>query len=130
MTEQTDRIRKRCTCPGQHDVFATACPVSAPLKSPEERTQTDRIRQWLEEQTDIPVLRDALLAASRAMDFDSRDWSLDRTDALLYGLMCGWGAGDESAWEEVAVRHGWHRETVENLRRRRDAVAKLIGDES
>lgn len=33
----------------------------------------------------------------------SRDWSLDRGDAWIYGIVLGWG----DAMSEVAKRHGW-----------------------
>lgn len=52
---------------------------------------------------------------------DARDWSVDRRDAWIWGIVNGWDRepGDpeeEDAMGEVAARHGWTPETVERLR--------------
>ena len=45
--------------------------------------------------------------------FDTRDWSLNATDAWLYGIVVGWGV----ALSEVADLHNWDTKTVERLTR-------------
>ena len=49
-----------------------------------------------------------------ALATDARDWSLDRRDAWLWGIINGWP--DCDAMREVAKRHGWDHVTVERLR--------------
>lgn len=51
--------------------------------------------------------------------FDSRDWSLDRKDAWIYGIVCGWSDYDdpeESAMTDVAAKHGRCDATVDVLK--------------
>lgn len=55
--------------------------------------------------------------------FDPRDWSVDRRDAWIYGIVCGWG----HAIAEVANLHRWSAETVRRLQmlhEQFEAVAK------
>lgn len=69
------------------------------------------------------------------MATDSRDWGLDRGDAWLYGLFCGWDCeddhehddvcGGEDAMIEVGAQHGWSEEDIARLRRYRAEVAEL-----
>ncbi len=47
------------------------------------------------------------------LPFDARDWSVNKNDAWIYGIVCGWG---ESILE-VAKTHGWTDETVARLQR-------------
>lgn len=49
---------------------------------------------------------------------DSRDWSDDRGDAWLWGIVMGWDDEDPecSAMELVAAKHGWDEQTVARLR--------------
>lgn len=51
---------------------------------------------------------------SIAINFCSRDWSSDRRDAWIYGVVVGWG--DESI-AELAEKHGWGKDTQARLRR-------------
>ncbi len=44
---------------------------------------------------------------------DARDWSLNRCDAWIYGIVCGWG----DALDEVAERHGWSQDARRRLTR-------------
>lgn len=42
-----------------------------------------------------------------------RDWSLERNDAWMYGIVCGWSA---DALTELIQRHRWSSEDVTKLR--------------
>lgn len=93
---------------------------------------------------ELPKLRDArkavaetLIAAGRMVTSDSRDWSLSRSDAWLYGLLLGWECdeqhehdwicGGDGALREVAARHGWGEGDIVRIRRFRAAV-QFLGD--
>lgn len=45
--------------------------------------------------------------------FSPRDWSLDREDAWIYGIVSGWG----ESLTEVAQQHKWSDETTARLKR-------------
>ena len=47
-----------------------------------------------------------------------RDWSRHHRDAWIYGIVVGWGA---ESLDALKVLHGWTDETVERLRRLRQA---------
>jgi hypothetical protein len=60
---------------------------------------------------------------------DPRDWSRDRTDARLWAVLHGWDGeedGDEAAWPEVALRHGWDERYVEALKARARAIQQVL----
>jgi hypothetical protein len=63
--------------------------------------------------------------------FDSRDWSVNKRDAWLYGIVCGWDGGQdedppEDAMAEMVEQHGWNAEAVERLRRMQQAVTTVM----
>lgn len=75
--------------------------------------------------TDFPFTLQQMhpIAALRsAFAFDSRDWSADRSDAWLWGIVMGYDADPDDpddtdgAWSAVAARHGWDAETIARLR--------------
>lgn len=43
--------------------------------------------------------------------FDSRDWSINKRDAWIYGIVIGWG----NSVFEVGEQHGWDLETTKRL---------------
>lgn len=43
-----------------------------------------------------------------------RDWSLNRRDAWIHGIVFGW---DGSSMDEVAKAHGWNASEVERLKK-------------
>lgn len=43
---------------------------------------------------------------------DPRDWSMDRKDAWMFGIVVGWSG---KALDEVARRHGWLAEAIARL---------------
>jgi len=57
--------------------------------------------------------------------FDSRDWSKNKKDAWLYGIIVGWidEEDDEDLGEEIfrelSIKHGWDKETWGRLQRLR-----------
>lgn len=77
---------------------------------------------------DPDPVAEALKGAYRQMVSDPRDWGSNATDARLYAVLCGWGSNDE-VWQEMAVRHGWEPDFTAALKRRREAVAVLQGEE-
>lgn len=65
---------------------------------------------------------DPLEAIRTLIALDSRDWTQDRGDAWLYGIVLGWDAkpddhlDDVGAMDLIAARHRWDDETVARLR--------------
>ena len=55
------------------------------------------------------------------MAFDSRDWSKDKNDAWIYGIIIGWAREDddeanpEGIYEEFNRKFGWDREKWNKL---------------
>ena len=47
-----------------------------------------------------------------------RDWSLNKRDAWIYGIVFGW---DGSSMHEVAQAHGWDANEVERLKKLHEA---------
>ena len=45
-----------------------------------------------------------------AMAFSSRDWSIDRRDAWIYGIVLGW---DDASYEVLKKKHKWTDSEVE-----------------
>ncbi len=60
---------------------------------------------------------EALWSVHSAMTGTSRDQSMSRYDAWIYGIVVGW----REALPEVAARHGWEPELVDRLKRLREA---------
>lgn len=53
---------------------------------------------------------------------DQRDWTANRHDAWLYGVVIGW---DEEALPAVAERHGWKPDRVANMQEMRALLAPI-----
>ena len=56
-----------------------------------------------------------------AMVTDSRDWSIDKRDAWLYGIIVGWKSEEgkeegEDPLAELALKHNWTPETIDRLK--------------
>lgn len=76
--------------------------------------------------------KDALAALRLALTTDSRDWSLGRGDAWIYGILVGWDCEEVHDHEyefcaggalgSVAERHGWTAATVSQLKDLRRAI--------
>ncbi len=39
-----------------------------------------------------------------------RDYSVDRRDAWVYGIVVGW---DDESYAELAIKHNWKKEDIE-----------------
>ena len=63
----------------------------------------------------------------QAMAFAVKDWSLDRRDAWIYGIVHGW-----DDYEELCEKHGWSKEAKERLIRLHNSWnnMKYIGNSS
>lgn len=82
-------------------------------------------------------VREALASLHRTMAHDPRDWALDKRDAWLWGIVCGWECeaqhdhdvvcGRDNPLRQVAARHRWPNEDIERLKTYRRAVAALDG---
>lgn len=56
--------------------------------------------------------------------FDSRDWSLSKRDAWIYGIICGWenedpleGETEDDAVNEICEKHGFDKKRLKQLRK-------------
>jgi hypothetical protein len=67
-------------------------------------------------------LAEALTSAYRIVTADPRDWTANRHDAFLYGLLRGWD--DPASEAAVADKHGWDDQFLERLRRLHSAVER------
>jgi hypothetical protein len=56
-------------------------------------------------------------ALRSTLAFSSNDWGSARDFAWLYGVVLGWGFGEEDAHGELAARFDWPPETIDRLRR-------------
>ena len=56
------------------------------------------------------------------MASDSRDWSQDKRDAWIYGIVFGW----DEAFDEVANRHKWSIADQNRLKYMRNEFKSLI----
>lgn len=89
--------------------------------------------------TDTPnPVADVLDTLARILAGDPRDWSLDRRDAWLWGVLCGWECEDHprasecdetctNAMDVVAERHGWNSVEVDVLRTMRTTIREARG---
>lgn len=55
-------------------------------------------------------------SVASCMAFSSRDWSIDRRDAWMWGIVHGW---DDESMTEIAALHNWRCDDVDRLRRLR-----------
>jgi hypothetical protein len=72
----------------------------------------------------LPPPENPLDAIANCIAFGSKDWSLDKRDAWIYGIVLGWDnedkdedESDEDAMGELQSKFGWSDEDVERLRR-------------
>jgi hypothetical protein len=81
----------------------------------------DQERRFRLNQEEVVALREALESVRDTMACDVRDWSRDRNDAWVFGILLGW----EEALDEVAAKHRWKDEDVARLRAYRAAMARM-----
>lgn len=117
--------------------------IQRPATADELRKLVDEQAKALDESTRlVRHLKLVLRAASGAIDaldstlaFAARDWSANRRDALIWGVVCGWDDDDDdfAAMDEVAEKYGWSNVAVERLRRYHRGIRALMehrdGDE-
>ena len=65
------------------------------------------------------TMADVIDSLERTLACDPRDWSTNRRDAWIWGVVFGWPG---EAMDEVRKDHGWTDETVTRLRRLNAAV--------
>ena len=64
-----------------------------------------------------PITMNALESIECAIAFDVRDWSEDRRSAWIYGIIFGWGDGDEfDATKEICKKFGWDKDDIKRIR--------------
>ena len=70
-----------------------------------------------------------LEALENCVAFSSRDWSVDKGDAWIYGIVIGWSDADPEfdAMDEVARQHGWDSATVERLKILNEKFKEMSG---
>lgn len=61
----------------------------------------------------MSTLLDVIESLHRTVVFDSKDYSISKRDAWLYGIVCGW---DGPSMTSLAKKFGWSDEDVERLR--------------
>lgn len=54
-----------------------------------------------------------LNSLEESLNFDSRDWSSNKKDAWIYGIISGW---DEDSLKEISQKFNWDKETVNHLK--------------
>lgn len=85
--------------------------------------------------TDLDCVTEALKLCGNLISCHSRDWSEQNSDAILWGVLCGWECeedhthddvcGGSAALEQVADRFQWKPERVDQIKRLRASVAAL-----
>lgn len=78
-----------------------------------------------------PAAAGAIDALQGALAFAVRDWSANRRDAWIWGIIWSWDDGE--AMDDVAEKHGWSNRTIKKLRRYHRGIRALMehrsGDE-
>jgi hypothetical protein len=59
-----------------------------------------------------------------AVAFSSMDWSTEKRNAWIYGIICGW---DNDCFAEFNKKFGWSRETFDRLTRLHERFASMEG---
>jgi len=89
-----------------------------------DNLRADLAEAWRERndaRSTLAAVREALDSAHTTMCADARDWSTDRRDAWLYGLVVGW---DGPAMREVSKRHRLDAERLSRLH----AAVRVVAD--
>jgi len=60
-----------------------------------------------------PYEENPLVSIELSICFDSKDYSTNKIDAWIYGIVCGWG----ESYPEIAKLHNWSDEDVERNKR-------------
>lgn len=103
----------------------------------EERELLEALRKWTNEAKnkseaahEVAVferliarcdIREAISSLERTIAFDPRDWSVNKRDAWIYGVVVGWG----DAMAEIAAKHDWSQEDQDRLRHLHETIAHV-----
>lgn len=82
-------------------------------------------KAWDWQQKTLARVTRALVAVQNYMRVavdDRRDWTADRHDAYLYGVLAGW---DDEALQEVAAKHRWNEHRIAYVRQMRGYLATI-----
>jgi hypothetical protein len=58
-------------------------------------------------------MTDPLESLVNLLAFSSKDWSIDKSDAWMYGIVAGW---DNESLNELQVKFDWHDLEVKRLK--------------
>lgn len=70
----------------------------------------------------------ALNSLQHTLARNVRDWSTAKTDAWLWGVICGWGDEDDECWDELKHQHGWSEEACAHLRALHADYTRRMGE--
>lgn len=58
-----------------------------------------------------------LSSLEQVVAFNSRDWAQSRTDAFIYGIICGWSQDEDEvgAWDEICAKHNFDKKRLKTL---------------
>ncbi|MFB7738299.1 hypothetical protein ACFC08_28705 [Streptomyces sp. NPDC056112] len=126
-------------------------PGRLPLEDHTEATLTELYDRLEDTEHDRAETREAAQAMYRAWDWhrqvlggaaralnavrnymrvavgDTRDWTADRHDAYLWGVLIGW---DDDALAEVAAKHRWNEHRVKYVREMRGYLVPITDSQS
>tara|TARA_Y100000310_G_scaffold213365_1_gene214292 strand:+ start:136 stop:384 length:249 start_codon:yes stop_codon:yes gene_type:complete len=74
------------------------------------------------DESDLSTLLCPLESIDCTLAFAAKDWSIDKNDAWIYGIVAGW---DDDSLLELKVRFRWTTETVNRLKKLHEAFNKL-----
>ena len=73
-------------------------------------------------ESDLKGLLCPIESINSTLALASKDWSVDKNDAWIYGIVAGW---DDDSLNELKARFRWNNETVEKLKELHNACNKL-----
>lgn len=73
---------------------------------------SDNDLKW-QTRDDMPTPTNALQRLLETMTFSSRDMSVDKMTAFMYGIIAGW---DDESYKELSEKHNWTNEDVDNMK--------------
>ena len=74
------------------------------------------------EMSELNDLLCPLEAIDCTLAFATKDWSVDKNDAWIYGIVAGW---DDDSLKELSAKFRWTTATVEKLKKLHAAFAEL-----
>lgn len=75
----------------------------------------------------LESMGEVLSSLSRAVAGNTRDWSVDKRDAWVWGVLCGWvDRTDLPAMAEIITAHNLDAAAVENMKRLHSLVVRAV----